>query len=122
MSEKLNLKTPITYYGGKQTMVRLIVPLIPKHKLYCEPFAGGAAIFWAKEPSEIEVLNDTNREVMNFYRVAKTKFVELEKEIQATLHCRDLHRQACVVYDNPDMFSDVKRAWALWVLSSQCFG
>lgn len=48
--EKLNLKTPVTYYGGKQTMVSKILPLIPEHKLYAEPFAGGAAIFWAKEP------------------------------------------------------------------------
>ena len=66
MSEKLNLKTPVTYYGGKQQMSRNIVPLIPKHRLYCEPFAGGAAIYFAKEPSELEILNDTNRELVNF--------------------------------------------------------
>lgn len=46
--EKLNLKTPITYYGGKRKMVNHILPLIPEHSLYAEPFAGGAAIFWAK--------------------------------------------------------------------------
>lgn len=60
MTKKINLKTPITYYGGKQMMCGKIVPLIPKHRLYCEPFAGGAAIYFAKEPSELEVLNDTN--------------------------------------------------------------
>lgn len=121
MSEILNLKTPVTYYGGKQLMVRHILPIIPEHNLYCEPFSGGAAIFFAKQPSEVEVLNDTNRELINFYRVIQNDFTSPEKEIQITLHSRDLHRKASVIYNNPDMFSELKRAWALWVLSSQGF-
>jgi DNA adenine methylase len=120
--EKLNMKTPISYYGGKQMMARLILPLIPTHKLYCEPFCGGAAIFFAKPKSEIEVLNDTNRELINFYEVAKNDFVALEKEVKITLSSRDLHRKASVIYNHPDLFSPIKRAWALWVLSSQSFG
>jgi DNA adenine methylase len=40
------MRTPITYYGGKQNMARIIVPLLPPHRLYCEPFAGGAAVFF----------------------------------------------------------------------------
>lgn len=121
MSEILNLKTPVTYYGGKQQLVKTILPMIPVHNLYCEPFAGGAAIFFAKQKSEVEVLNDTNRELINFYRVLQSDFTSLEKEVMITLHSRDLHRKACVIYNNPDMFSDLKRAWALWVLSSQGF-
>lgn len=121
MSEILSLKTPVTYYGGKQLMCKHILPLIPDHVLYCEPFCGGAAIFFAKQPSEVEVLNDTNRELINFYRVVQNDFTSLEKEIQITLHSRDLHRKASVIYNNPDMFSELKRAWALWVLASQSF-
>lgn len=117
----MTMKTPITYYGGKQLMVRHILPLIPIHNLYCEPFAGGAAIFFAKQPSEVEILNDTNRELINFYKVVQSDFTSLEKEIMITLHSRDLHRKASVIYNNPDMFSELKRAWALWVLSSQGF-
>jgi DNA adenine methylase len=109
MSEILNMKTPITYYGGKQLMAKYILPMIPEHILYCEPFAGGAAIFFAKLPSEVEVLNDTNRELINFYRVVQNDFTSLEKEIQITLHSRDLHRKASVIYNNPDMFSELKR-------------
>lgn len=119
MSEKLNLKTPVTYYGGKQNMVNIILPLLPTHKIYCEPFAGGAAIFFAKQPSEIEILNDTNRELINFYQVLKNDFTSLEKEINISLYSRDLFRKASVIYNNPDMFSEVKRAWALWILATQ---
>lgn len=115
------MKTPITYYGGKQRMLSHILPLIPKHKVYVEPFVGGGAVFWAKEPSETEVINDTNKEVINFYIVAKNNFRKLEKEIKATLHSRELWRQAKVVYQHPDMFSPLKRAWAFWTLANQSF-
>lgn len=115
------MKTPISYYGGKQKLCKKIVELIPAHNLYCEPFLGGAAVFFAKEQSPVEVVNDTNRELINFYRVAQNDFTSLEKEIRITLHSRDQFRQASVIYNNPDMFSELKRAWALWVTASQSF-
>lgn len=118
---KINLKTPISYYGGKQKLAAKILSLIPEHTLYCEPFIGGGAIFFAKQPSKTEVLNDTNRELINFYRVLQNDFISLEKEIRITLHSRDLHRKASVIYNYPDLFSEVKRAWAVWVLSTQSF-
>lgn len=37
---KPKMKTPISYWGGKQMMVRHILPLIPEHKIYVEPFFG----------------------------------------------------------------------------------
>ncbi len=117
----INLKTPISYYGGKQKLASKILSLIPEHRLYCEPFLGGAAVFFAKQQSDVEVLNDTNRELINFYKVVQQDFVSLEKEVRISLHSRDLHRKASVIYNHPDMFSDIKRAWAVWVLSTQSF-
>ncbi|MDR2419461.1 MAG: hypothetical protein LBD79_10495 [Treponema sp.] len=31
------MKTPISYYGGKQQLAKTILSLIPEHRLYCEP-------------------------------------------------------------------------------------
>jgi len=117
------MKTPISYYGGKQTLCSRIAALIPPHSLYCEPFFGGGAVFFAKpkEMSQVEVINDTNKELINFYKVVQNDFVSLEKEVRITLHSRDLHRKASVIYNNPDMFNEVKRAWAVWVLATQSF-
>jgi DNA adenine methylase len=115
------VKTPLSYYGGKQNMAAKILNLIPEHNLYCEPFCGGAAIFWAKNPSNVEVLNDTNQEFINFYRVVQNDFVSLEKMIKISLNSRSLHRQAKVIYENPDMFNEIKRAWAVWVLATASF-
>lgn len=121
MSDKINLKTPITYYGGKQMLCKTIVKTIPMHTLYCEPFCGGAAVFFAKEPSSVEVINDTNSELINFYRTVQNDFVSIEKEVRISLHSRRIHADAKVIYNNPHMFSEVKRAWAVWVLAAQGF-
>lgn len=115
------MKTPITYYGGKQKLAPLIIELIPPHTLYAEPFCGGAAVFFAKKPSPVELLNDMNGELINFYRIIKNRFDELIVEINDTLHSRKLHRHAWAIYSNPELFDPVKRAWAIWVLSSQGF-
>lgn len=115
------MKTPITYYGGKQMLSSAIIKLIPSHNLYCEPFCGGAAIFFAKDASPVEVINDTNSELVNFYRTVQNDFIGLEKEVRISLHSRRLFTDAKVIYNNPHMFSDVKRAWAVWVLAAEGF-
>lgn len=118
-----NIKTPITYYGGKQSMVKDILPLIPKHKIYVEPFFGGGAIFWAKEKSKVEVINDANMNIVNFYEVLKHNYFDLRKKIEATLHSRDTYKKAMIIYDLPYLFADdeVVRAWAFWVVTNQGF-
>jgi DNA adenine methylase len=116
------MKTPISYYGGKQTLAKTILALIPEHWLYCEPFLGGTAVFFAKEPSKVEIINDSNGELMNFYQVVKQDFTALEREIAVTLHSRKQHDQAWVIYKNPEMFNPVKRTWAVWLLANASYG
>lgn len=115
------MKPPLTYYGGKQMLSKLIVSLIPPHNIYCEPFFGGGAVFFAKAPSKLEVINDTNGELINFYRIVKTKFRDLDKEIKCTLHSRDLHQAAKIVLGYPQLFDEVKRAWAIWTLANESY-
>lgn len=115
------MKTPISYYGGKQKLVSTILKLIPEHNLYAEPFVGGGAIFWAKGKSPVEVINDTNRELINFYQVVQRDFVSLEKEVRITLHSRTMHQDAVTVNSAPHLFNETKRAWAVWVLATQSF-
>jgi DNA adenine methylase len=118
----VNLRTPITYWGGKQLMATKLLPMIPQHSLYCEPFTGGAALFWAKLPSDVEVLNDLNGEVSNFYEQIRDNYAELCHHIQNSLHSRLDYQNALHVYQRPAMFAPVKRAWAFWVLTNQGWG
>jgi len=123
VSTKIEMRTPISYYGGKQSMVNEILPLIPKHELYCEPFFGGGAIFWAKEAIKSEVINDVNMNVVNFYEVLKHDYFGLKKRIEATLHSRDTYKKALIIYQTPELFAEdpVLRAWAFYVVTNQGF-
>jgi DNA adenine methylase len=116
------MKTPITYYGGKQQLAKAISRLIPPHKIYVEPFMGGGAVYFSKSPSEVEIINDISGEMVNFYKVMKNDFSALKKEIDGTLHSRKTHRRACIIFENPDMFDAVKRAWAVFALANMSFG
>lgn len=117
------MKTPISYYGGKQSMVKDILPLIPEHRIYIEPFFGGGAIFWAKEPKKSEVINDVNMNIVNFYEVLKHSYFDLRKKIEATLHSRETYKKAMIIYSSPWLFDDNKvvRAWAFWIVTNQGF-
>ena len=116
------LKTPISYYGGKQTMLKHILPLIPDHNIYTEPFFGGGAVYWAKKPVKCEVINDVNMNIVNFYEVLKHNYFDLRKKVEATLHSRETYKKALIIYESPWLFEDkVVRAWAFYVVTNQGF-
>ncbi len=115
------MRTPISYYGGKQTMLKHILPLIPPHKIYTEAFCGGAAVLFAKRPAEAEVINDIDMELTNFYWCAQICYPDLKREIDKTLHSRDLHAHAAHINAYPHFFTPPQRAWAVWALCKMSF-
>lgn len=115
------MKTPISYYGGKQTLLKHIIPLIPNHTLYTEAFCGGCAVFFAKDPVKCEVINDINCELINFYKVAQRNYLELKLLINSALHSRDIHAHAIHITTHPIFFTEIERAWAVWVCSKMGF-
>lgn len=75
----------IPYYGGKMRLAPRIAELVgTDHRNYVEPFAGSAAVLMRKSPSRVEVLNDLDREVMNFWRVLRTRPDELIAALRLT--------------------------------------
>ena len=112
------MKTPITYYGGKQQLVSVILGMIPGHKIYCEPFFGGGAVFFAKGKSYLEVINDKNDLIITFYKQCMTNFDELSQRIQMTLHSESEHKKAKEIYNHPSGHSDIDIAWSLWVVTN----
>lgn len=115
------MKTPISYYGGKQNLVSEILPLIPHHLQYVEPFTGGGAIFFAKGKSKNEVINDLDGRITNFYRICQTKYHELAEMIKGTAHSEIEHKRSQVILKSGEG-TDVERAWALWVQTNMSFG
>lgn len=117
------LKTPITYYGGKQTLATTILGMIPKHKIYVEPYLGGGAVFFAKGPSFLEVLNDKNEVLMKFYEVLQNKddLKKLWKLVHGTLHSERSYKKAKKIYNNPKDYDDINIAWAFWMVTNMSY-
>ena len=73
---------PFAWPGGKRALTRALLELIPEHRIYIEAFAGSAKLLFAKEPSRMEVMNDLNGDVTNFFRVAKHRPAELAERLE----------------------------------------
>lgn len=65
------LRSPIPWFGGKQQMSSKLLPLIPDHQTYVEPFGGACSLLFAKEPSPVEIYNDLDSDLVNFMRVLR---------------------------------------------------
>lgn len=105
------LATPLKYHGGKQTIAKKIVDLMPPHARYIEPFCGGAAVLFAKPLPEkakrtdryVEILNDLNGHVVNFWRVCRDERIALEHKLYTTPYSRDEYEKADL--DEPGLSS-----------------
>ena len=63
------LKSPINRLGGKYFLKTWLSEMIPAHTLYCEPFCGAGHLLFAKENSQVEVVNDIDGDLIGFFRV-----------------------------------------------------
>lgn len=108
----------VAWPGGKRALSKQILPLLPKHTCYCEPFGGGAAILLAKGRSPIEVYNDLNGELVNLFRVVKYHPTEFKRCIRLVLNSRqefdDLKRQRGL--------TDIQRAVSWFIQNRLSFG
>ena len=64
----------ISYPGGKGQLYQKIINLIPPHRVYIEPFAGGGTIIRRKLPAWSNIAIDADAEAINQLRsvIAKT--------------------------------------------------
>lgn len=67
------INSPIKWVGGKSRLRKQIVTLLPEHTCYVEPFGGAAWVLFGKKPSPVEIINDIDQELINFFRVIQTR-------------------------------------------------
>jgi DNA adenine methylase len=114
------MRGPLNYIGGKNRFVSTILPLIPEHTTYVEPFSGGAQIFFHKERSKVEVLNDLDGELVNFYRVCQSHYEELIRYMRFVLGSRDWYQR--LQKTPPETLTDIQRAARYFYLQKNTFG
>lgn len=110
----------IPWLGGKRRLAPFILPLFPDHGCYVEPFCGAAALFFLKRPSDVEVINDINGELVNLYRVVQNHLEEFVRQFKWALTSRTVFEweQAKV----PRTMTDIQRAARFYYLQRNAFG
>lgn len=110
--------TPVLrYIGAKHQIADWITGQIPPHRCYVEPYAGSAAVFMRKHPSDIEILNDLSGDIVNFFRVLRSRPGELIYQITMTPWS---HEEYVLSYEPCD--DPLERARRLYVRLWQSFG
>jgi DNA adenine methylase len=111
---------PLAYIGGKNRLAKQIIAVLPEHTTYVEPFAGGAQVFFHKEPSKVEVLNDLNHDIVNFFRVCQHHYEELVRYLNYCLISRRWY--GLVANEQPASLTDIQRAGRFFYLQKNSFG
>ena len=114
------LKSPIPWIGGKYRISKKIISCFPDHVVYVEIFGGGGSILFNKYRSEIEIYNDINDDLVNFFIVIKNK--DKFKEFYEIINLIPYSRQE--YYENKSILnkgSDIEKAIKFFIASRMCF-
>jgi DNA adenine methylase len=113
-------KPIIPWMGGKGRLLDPIMEKMPSHTCYVEVFAGAAAVFFAKPPSEVEAINDINGELVNLYRVVQHHLEEFVRQFKWALSSRQVFEWEKAKV--PATLTDIQRAARFYYLQRQAFG
>ena len=102
-------------------MAKTIIEMMPEHEAYCEVFCGAAWVFFKKEPSKYETLNDLDGDLVTFYRVLQHHLEEFLKQFKWLLSSRELFEDFKRQIEAGGL-TDIQRAARYYYLQRQCFG
>lgn len=119
---KVDISAPkrpvLKYYGGKHKLSPWIISYFPEHINYIEPCGGSASVLIQKPPSKLEVYNDTEKHVVNFFKVLRENTTELVRSIKYTPYSRYEYEVARQPSDDP--VEDARRFFIGSWLSISC--
>jgi DNA adenine methylase len=115
------MNSPLCYIGGKSRLASAIISKIPEHSAYIECFAGAAWIFFKKDPSKVEIINDKDGDLVSFYKVLQNHLEEFLRQFRWLLSSRewwnDWNRQLAA-----GGLTDIQRAARYYYIQRQSFG
>ena len=85
-------ETILRWPGAKWRLADWIINMFPSHDVYCEPFFGSGAVFFTKQASGTETINDIDSNIVNLFRVVRDSADDLAKAIEMTPYSRDEYR------------------------------
>lgn len=116
------MRSPIFWFGGKGKMVQKLLPLLPATKIYIEVFGGGASMLCARRPSPIEVYNDIDRGLYDFFTVLADPelFEQFYHRVALLPYCRQLYNDCRENWQGE--LDKIKRVAMWFVIARQSFG
>jgi len=82
MAKKIN--TPFGYFGSKNKIALQLCSDLPPHTCWVEAFCGSAALTLRKKPAQIEVINDIDSEIYNFFEQLRKNTTALIEAVKLT--------------------------------------
>lgn len=95
------MKSVLRYPGAKWSIARWIIDFFPKHHSYLEPFLGSGGVFFTKDRSNIETINDLDGEIVNLFECIRNDPEKLAQQVYFTPYSRQVY-DACFTEDPPD--------------------
>lgn len=94
-----------------------IISCFPKHTAYVEVFGGSGAVLLQKLPSKVEVYNDLDSQLVNFFRVLRDSPDELIRRVKAMPWSREEYER-CIKFDPVDDPVEAALRWFFVACSS----
>lgn len=124
MAKKKSIMPVVKWVGGKRQLLPVLTPLLPaRTPYYCEPFLGGGALLFWKQPKRASV-NDINADLIQMYEVIRDHVEELIAELETHTNdskhfykVRDWDRDK----ETYGLLSDVQKAARIIYLNKTCY-
>ena len=113
------IKPPISRMGGKSKLRNKIINMLPSHTTYIELFFGAGWVYFGKDKSKVEVINDIDKELINLFKMIKYHSPEIERLLGYEFSRRDIFEE----YKNYNInyLTEIHRAIRFLYLITQSF-
>lgn len=115
----MTIRPPIKWHGGKRYLAHRIIEYFPPHRIYLEPFGGGASVLLNKEPVEVETYNDLDRRITRLFRVLRDQGQAFLEKVRLSLYSQVEFEDAAIY---PEGATDLDKALCDFIRWRQSFG
>ena len=113
------IRPPVKWHGGKFHQFRRIVEEFGPHRIYVEPFGGGASVLLNKPPVDVEVYNDLDLRITRLFRVLRDQGEALVNHLRLTPYSQVEFRDAATY---PPGATELQKAACDYIRWRQSFG
>jgi DNA adenine methylase len=122
---RIKIKSPLRYPGGKSKALKQILPIIPYFEEMREPMVGGGSVFLSLKqlfPNKRFWINDLNKDLYFFWKYSKEEVKRLTTNIQKIKSNTEHGHQLFLELTNSDKdFNEFERAVRFFILNRITF-